>query len=176
MAHKIVMTLDPDSIQAAIDKLEEYKRGLNDKTEKLQQRIAKTIESHAQEGFNGAVVDDIYMVNHVPAEPRYAKVEVKAKEDGSEVVVHGTDAVFVEFGAGVYHNGSVGSSPNPNGQALGFTIGSYGAKGGQNSWAFNGEGGLTFTHGTPAAMPLYRATMEAAAQAPGIAKEVFERD
>ena len=33
---------------------------------------------------------------------------------------------YGEFGSGVYHNGSVGTSPNPYGDDLGLTIGSYG--------------------------------------------------
>ena len=173
MAHKkIQMTLTEESIQAAIDQLEEYKKRLNDKTQELQRKIAQTIAKHAQEGFAGAVVDDIYMVEHAPAEPKYASVDVEPSKDGSQVVAHGTDAVFVEFGAGVYHNGRVGESPNPWGEGK-FTIGSFGTKGDQNSWAFRGEGGLTFTHGTPAGMPMYKATMEAKAEAPSIAREVF---
>ena len=40
---KIQMTLDPDSIQAAIDKLEEYKRSLNDKAQQIRQKVAETI-------------------------------------------------------------------------------------------------------------------------------------
>ena len=172
---KIQMTLDPDSIQAAIDKLEEYKRSLNDKAQQIRQKVAETIAWSAESGFNGAVVDDILTVNGVPAAAREAHVTVDVNNQGDVTVViaHGQDAVFVEFGAGVYHNGSVGTSPNPYGQDLGFTIGSYGVHGKQNVWYYKSDEGLVRTHGTPAAMPMYDGVQLAVRQLESIAKEVF---
>ena len=81
--------------------------------------------------------------------------------------------MWVEFGAGVYHNGAVGSSPNPYGSELGFTIGSYGTNGARDIWGFYENGELVLTHGTPAAMPLFHAVQDTIDEIPSIAKEVF---
>lgn len=73
--------------------------------------------------------------------------------------LQGEQAVFVEFGAGVYYNGAAGSSPHPYGVELGYTIGDYGWGFGQfDEWGYtDANGKYRLTHGTPAAMPLYNA-------------------
>ena len=112
----------------------------------------------------------------VSGEKRYANVDVTVNEEGNATVViaSGNDAVFVEFGAGVYNNGSVGTSPHPKGAELGFTIGSFGKGNGRKDvWGYYGEGGLTLTHGTPASMPMYRGMREACDRLAEIAWEVF---
>lgn len=69
----------------------------------------------------------------------------------------GDQATFVEFGAGVHYNGNPLGSPHPWGVELGFTIGGYGMHQGLNDgWSYNGH----YTHGTPAAMPLFYASSE----------------
>jgi hypothetical protein len=104
-------------------------------------------------------------------------VDVVVEDNGNMtlVIANGTDAVFMEFGAGVYYNGAVGSSPNPLGAALGFTIGSYGfGQGKKEVWGYMGEDGrLHLTHGTPASMPLYRALQSVVNDIEQIAREVF---
>ena len=175
MRRKITMTLSEDSIQAAIDQLNAYKNKLNDKAKQLRDRVAQIIAQYAQNGFTGAVVDDIMSVNGVPGDPKTGSVNVDVQDNGdvSLVVAHGEDAVFIEFGAGVYHNGAVGSSPHPRGQELGFTIGSLGPKGERKTWGYWADGNLYLTHGTPAGKPMYDATIEATAQIAAIAQEVF---
>lgn len=62
-------------------------------------------------------------------------------EDESSVLViaHGQDAIFIEFGTGVYHNGL--GSPHPKGEELGMTIGSYGKHLGlRRTWSFERDG------------------------------------
>ena len=122
--------------------------------------------------FGNAVVDDV-----IHGSPRRPDVAVTVSERGSisVVVAEGEDAVWCEFGAGVYHNGSVGSSPNPFGNDLGFTIGSYGkGYGKKQAWGYYDENGdLVITRGTPASMPLYNAAQEVMRKAIEIAKEVF---
>ena len=78
----------------------------------------------------------------------------------------------------MYHNGSVGSSPNPYGNDLGFTIGSYGKGYGKGQvWGYytdpENKTGLVLTHGTPATMPMYNAAMGVMRKAVEIAKEVW---
>ena len=168
---KISFSLDSQSVVKAIAELDEYKREIEQKTEQLRQRIGMLIAWSATHGFSTAIVDDI-----VGGEKRYANVDVSVNEAGDITVVmaDGEDAVFVEFGAGVYNNGAVGTSPHPKGAELGFTIGSFGdGNGAKNVWGFPDGGSITLTHGTPAAMPMYRGVREACDQMAEIAREVF---
>lgn len=69
--------------------------------------------------------------------------------------LQGEQAVFVEFGAGVYYNGNPHGSPHPWGVELGFTIGDYGMHQGlKKAWVHDGH----LYKGTPAAMPLFHAS------------------
>ena len=168
---KITFTLDSHSVQQAIDEVRKYQRELTSKTEQLRQRIGMVIAWSASQGFSTSLVDDV-----LNGEKRFANVDVSVNEEGDTTVViaSGNDAVFVEFGAGVYNNGAVGSSPHPKGAELGFTIGSYGKGNGRKEvWGYYGQGGLTLTHGTPASMPMYRGMREACDQIAEIAREVF---
>lgn len=168
---RIRIGLDPDSVQSAIDELERYKGWLKNKTDLLRQRVGMLIAWSASRGFSQAVADDV-----VKGETRYAEVDVSVAEDGNVTVVMATgeDAVFIEFGAGVYYNGPVGSSPHPKGGELGFTIGGYGkGYGAKEVWGFYDGGHLVLTHGTPASMPMYRGLKEVCDRIGEIAREVF---
>lgn len=104
------------------------------------------------------------------------RVDVSVDNRGSVTVViaSGGDAVWVEFGAGVYHNGSPGSSPHPHGAELGMTIGGFGkGNGKKETWGFYEEGELKLTHGTPAVMPMARAVTTVCNEISQIAREVF---
>lgn len=174
---KIDMSLSPSSIQKVIDQLKAYSVGLEEKAARLRQRIAEEIQWSASAGFSTSIASDIY----TGGTPRVADVTVDIQDDGEVTVViaSGEDAVFVEFGAGVYYNGAVGSSLHPQGQELGFTIGSYGkGKGKYNSWALpeSSAGTVIRTHGTPATMPMYYGYREAVSIIADLAREVFNGD
>lgn len=113
--------------------------------------------------------------NYCPENCRWVTIDVqnKNKRHVSIIVADGKDAVWVEFGAGVYHNGSVGSSPHPKGVELGYTIGSYGKGYGKGrAWGYYDESGvLHITRGTPATMPMYNATKSIIDKAVSIARE-----
>ncbi len=160
-------------IEAALRRVEEFKTELKQKCERLEARLAEEVASIARQGFNSAGVDDL-----VSGGVRPASVTVTANADGiGAVVAFGADAIWVEFGAGVFHNGSVGDSPHPQGAELGMTIGGYGqGRGGkQEMWLYKDEssGELRWTHGTPTQMPMYRAAQEIATRFEPIVKEVF---
>lgn len=126
MGKKVIrIRLSEKDIDRAIKELEQYKLEIIRKTELLRKKIAERIGTLAQSGFNGAVVDDL---TDESGGARRAEVQVSIdeRENVSVVIAAGEDAVWVEFGAGVYHNGSAGSSPHPKGAELGFTIGGYG--------------------------------------------------
>lgn len=172
MAKKVIsFTLDPNSIDKAIREVQQYKADITRKMKLLQNRVSTLIAWRASQGFSSALVSDI-----ISGEKRFGSVDVQVDERGDITVIlaMGEDAAFIEFGAGVYYNGSVGSSPHPKGGELGMTIGSYGkGYGAKNVWGFYEDGELKLTHGTPAAMPMYNAVKEVCADIANIAKEVF---
>lgn len=173
MGNKVIsVSLSESGIEKAIQELLAYKQEIIRKTELLRQKVAARLADEARSGFNGAIVDDLTGKNS----PRLADVNVSVddRDNVSVVVAEGEDAVWVEFGAGVYHNGSVGSSPHPKGAELGFTIGGYGKGNGKKEiWGFYEDGELRLTHGTPARMPMSQAMNTIINDIVLIAREVF---
>lgn len=167
---------DPASIDAAVREINDYKRFVVSKCEELRKRVAFLIATNARDIFSNAVADDLVTEGYV-----IGGVDVTVQHEGDNVTVviaSGKDAVFMEFGAGVYHNGAVGSSPNPLGAALGYTIGSFGKGNGRKEvWGYRGEDGeIHLTHGVPASMPMYRSMKAVADNIAKIAREVFASD
>ena len=163
----------PSSIDAAIIELDDYIRHVEYKTDELRERVAYFIAKDASAVFNTAIAEDDMHEGVITG-----SVDVTVENQGDNltlVIANGTDAVFMEFGAGVYYNGAVGSSPNPWGADLGFTIGSYGKGNGRKEvWAYyDGDGNIHLTHGTPASMPLYKAVQSVSKYIVNIAREVF---
>lgn len=176
MSKKIIsLSLSTKDINRAIKELEKYKQDFVKKVDLFRKRFAEEIATLAQSGFDSSGVDD-----NLKGGTRPADVSVSVSDNGniSIVIADGKDAVWCEFGAGVYYNGAVGSSPNPYGSEKGLTIGSYGkGHGAQTVWGYYTDPGdkstLVLTHGTQATMPMYRAVQEVVPRAVQIAKEVF---
>lgn len=174
--------LDEKSIDVAISQLRNAK-WIERKADELRRRIAEMIRDEASPAFEAAVADDL--IGYI--ETYRGKVETEAPKIGgvnvrvehgdhvSIVITDGKDAAFMEFGAGVYHNGPVGTSPNPLADEIGYWIGSYGkGNGAKQVWGYKGDDGyIHLTHGVPASMPLYRAIMAARERFEEIAREVF---
>lgn len=176
----IKMSLDPKDIDQAIKEIKEFKQDFLKKVDIFRQKVAEEIATNAQALFNSSTIEDVIGGDENRATPRKAEVDVSVKDSGniSVVIADGEDAIWCEFGAGVYHNGSAGSSPNPWGGELGYVIGGYGkGKGTRSAWGFyvdpDSKSGLTITRGTPATMPLYRSAERVAGLVTKIAKEVF---
>ena len=164
---------DPTSIDAAVQEIKAYSQWVQRKTDELRERIAYFIAKDASAVFNTAVAEDDMREGVIIGN---VEVSVEPQGDNTTVIIaSGKDAVFMEFGAGVYYNGAVGSSPNPLGAGLGFTIGSYGKGNGRKEvWAYDGgDGQIHLTHGTPASMPLYKAVQSVSRDIVRIAREVF---
>lgn len=174
MGKKVIrISLSEKDIDRAIKELEQYKQEIIRKTELLRVKVAERIAALAQSGFNGAIVDDLTGESG-GARKADVQVSIDERENVSVVIAAGEDAVWAEFGAGVYHNGSVGSSPHPKGQELGLTIGGYGkGMGKRQVWGFYEDGELKLTHGAPATMPMYNAMKIVCDEIVAIAKEVF---
>lgn len=171
---RVSMTLDGKSIDSAIAYLKAYSDGLEAKAERLRQLVAERVAWTASAGFDTALVTDIF----TGQEPPMSNVTVTVTDMGDVtlVIADGEEAVFIEFGAGVYYNGAAGASPHPDGQELGFTIGSYGkGQGRKNVWALPGSthSAPILTHGTPAAMPMYHGVQDALSVIEDLAREVF---
>ena len=163
--------LSEKEIDRALRELTDYKQEIIQKAELLRDKVAERLAEEAKTGFSGAVVDDL-----VKGGQKFAQVDVSVDSRGSVTVVvaSGEDAVWVEFGAGVYHNGSPGSSPHPNGAELGMTIGGFGKGNGKKKvWGYYEDGELKLTRGTPARMPMARAVTTVCNDIKEIAKEVF---
>ena len=171
VAKTIAFELSDKGIGDAIKELRLYRMDLERKTKELQKRIAERISQEALANFAGAVCDDL-----VRGGTRSASVSISVEtgETTSVVIASGADAVFCEFGAGVYYNGAAGSSPHPKGAELGLTIGSYGkGHGARRVWGYFEGDSLVLTRGTPASMPMYTAFQAVCAEIYTIAKEVF---
>lgn len=167
--------LNESEINEAIREINKFKQEFQRKVDLCRTRIAEEIANQASFNFDSSVMDDV-----INGSPRKPDVTVTFSDNGkiAVVVADGEDAVWCEFGAGVYHNGSVGSSPNPYGNDLGFTIGSYGeGHGKQQAWGYyadpDNKDSLVITRGTPASMPMYNAAQEVMRKSIGIAREVF---
>lgn len=170
---KIVsINLTESDIDKALKELEDYKKEVVRKTELLRQKLAERLTEEAQQGFNGAISDNRIMDEQDVSLSANVTVTSSDKGDVSIVIASGEDAVWVEFGAGVYYNGSAGSSPNPYGAELGLTIGGYGTNGTKKTWGFYENGKLILTHGTPAKMPMANAITSVLNDIAAIAKEV----
>lgn len=174
MGKKIIrVKMDDKSINDAIQELKEYKSEFLKKVEEYRLRVANEIANIASLKFASATME--HSVNGTYQKPN-VQVHVDNRGAIAVVVADGEDAVWCEFGAGVYYNGSVGSSPNPYAKGLGFTIGSYGKGYGKGkAWGYYDDTGeLVITRGTPATMPMYNSAKEVAKKAITIAREVWK--
>lgn len=166
---KIQTTLG--TLSAAIRQIDDYKRDLDRKIDLLAERLAVEVGFIASHLFSEAAVN-----LHPNGDVDRADVKVTVDTDNKIKVVfaEGKEAVFVEFGAGVYSNAK--PSPHPKGEELGFTIGSYGkGRGNRLVWGYPGPNGkAVLTRGTPAAMPMYRAAENVRDRIIEIAREVFK--
>lgn len=177
MSKKVIrFALGAKDIDRAIREIEQFKVEFQKKVDTYRKRIADEIAVNALANFGSSLMDDV-----LGGSPRKPDVKVSVSDRGSiaVIVADGEDAVWCEFGAGVYHNGAVGSSPNPYAQDLGFTIGNYGKGYGKKQvWGYytdpDTKTGLVLTRGTPASMPMYNAAQEVMRKAVEIAKEVFQ--
>ena len=172
MGKKLIsITLSENEIDNAIKELQNYKQDFIKKVKLFQQKVSEYVANEVQQGFSNALSDDI-----IKGSKKYADVKVTIENNNeiTLIIAEGEDVIWVEFGAGVYHNSSLGSSPHPNGVELGFTIGSYGKGNGKKSiWGFYEDGELKLTRGTPAKMPMANAITSVCNDITKIAQEVF---
>ena len=169
MSRKISIRLEEKSIQKAIDELKRYKADVKRKNEEFVQKLAELGIPIIDQNIASAAGDSDKSHN--------TSIKVHSFGDYSQAVltVEGKSILWIEFGAGKYYNGHVGSSPHPKGQEFGYTIGSYGKGQGKNDyWFYYADSGESvMSHGTEATMPVYRASVEITQNIRRIAREVF---
>lgn len=170
--------LSVSSIRNLQKELEKYRDSLTYKCELLVKRLAEAgipviDENMAKAAFT---VDEKGIQSGTdPQHYTYVKINTFGSYARADLIVEGKELLFIEFGAGVYYNGTAGTSPHPKGGEFGYTIGSYGnGHGKQKVWGYYaGSGELILTHGVEATMPMYKASFEIAQNVVKIAKEVF---
>ena len=164
MSKKVIKcTLDKQDIDRAIRELKAYKQEFLKKEKRLLEGLANIGIKEASVRFTTAMYDGTNDVS----------VTLDENNRGYVIVAEGEAVAFIEFGAGVYHNGS---EPYPNPRPSGIVgIGEYGkGKGKQKAWGYKNENDeLVITRGNPAAMPMWYASEEIKNSVLKVAREVF---
>lgn len=142
--------------------------------EELRNRIDANLGMTAIQVSSSKIIHGEQVPYYEYRAPEYS-VSMELVGNSINVVISGQDAIWVEFGTGVATNTPVGTSPNPWGAMLGFTIGSYGkGNGAKNAWGYyNADGTVNITFGTNAQMPIYNACKDVVAMYPALVREVF---
>lgn len=163
VSKSIKMTLSTSSIKNAISELKAFRASLEQKKNKLLEELANIGVREASVRFTTAMYDGV----------NDSSVTLKTINNGYAILAEGHAVAFIEFGAGVYHN-PVEPYPNPRPDGI-VGIGEYGlGHGKRNTWVFRDEAGeKIFTHGNPAAMPMWYAGEEMRNKITQIAEEVF---
>lgn len=160
--------------------MQAYQDSINQKLEEVVREIAKVgLEVVEREISKASFTYDEKGIESGSDTEHNSQIKVTSLRGyaHADLIVEGRELLFIEFGSGVYYNGSVGSSPHPKGEEFGFLIGSYGqGHGAQKVWGYyNDSGDLVLTHGTRATMPMYNAFLKMYEEAPKIVKRVFGR-
>lgn len=150
---------DRASINRAVNRLEKIKQRLENMDVYLQ-RLADIGVTVAQEAFIGAMTN--------PDFTEGVEVEAIPTDDGISIVASGNEVAFIEFGTGVFYNGSE-SYPGTRPSGI-VGIGEYGYGQGKNEKWWTGD---HMTHGHYRSAGMYMAQRKMAEQAVEIIKEIF---
>ena len=168
--HVVKFELSVSSVENALKELERYSKRFMVAADIFAMKLATLGVKQIDETIAGnSAHDENASMEHSTT---YRRVEGSGTHVVYEVVLFGSQVLFIEFGAGVYWNDhALHSSIHPKGAELGYTIGDYGmGQGAKNVWAYR-EGGEWFaTTGQraacaiPAAMNMMRQNILNAAQ------------
>lgn len=156
-------------LDKAIAELKAYKSSLLERCNRAQRAIAQLVRDTAQQGFDTAAVNG----GHTPAP---TNVTVLPDSSGPTVVIaEGDQAMFIEFGAGVYYNGTGIPYRENRAEFPGYEMGSYGMHNGlKDHWRYKGDDGKWhMTHGTIMQSPMYNAVISALPEIAGIIRSEF---
>lgn len=164
-----VEILDRESVAHAIRELKAVKLEWQRKADLCSEMIAAAITDEINKNLQEiTMTDDLKDIKTHQATPR--RQPMAAECSGNRIYIQGTDIVFVEFGAGIYHNASV---DNPLSEAVNFDtdIGSFGNGQGNKKYWFVAHNLISC--GTPAYMPIHNAIETIKPQIPTLCRGVF---
>ena len=170
--------LSANSLRKAAKQVERYQLQVSLKNKELVRELTK---KGIEEAGNHLTFKGDSTPPTIPTTNPHVRMGKSEGQMYAAVRLKGKDVAFVEFGAGIHYNTPVGTSPNPYGVELGYTIGSYSELGGngysqgQNEfWGYEDENGVFVTsYGTEAAMPLFHASEKVKECYADVAKSVF---
>ena len=173
------------SIDLSLKGIQDLKQYLLDYADNLKNKLDKFVYELAQEGIpviENNMAESSYTYDEKGIQSgsdtthrTYVKLNSFGNYAKATLIVEGKELLFIEFGAGVYHNIEAGTSPHPLGAQYGFLIGSYGqGHGAQQVWGYYADSGeLMLTRGTKATMPVYKADLAIRNAVVSVAKRVF---
>ena len=171
---QIAISLSHKSLESTIERLEKERA-------RIRERTKQYLDVLSDVGIKAtrARVDSISPF-YKGEDISVSKGIIEETEEGFQAVIYmsGEQAIFIEFGSGVVHNGPIGTSPHPKGEELGFTIGSYNPEspnaGSSDGWWYKDKWGeWQHTLGTPSYAPLFNGSKEMIQRASEIAESVF---
>lgn len=159
----IKVELTPSSIDKAIKELEMYSKNLQEKANRICERLATLGATGASLGFAGS----IYVSD------KNFNITVEEADGGYRILANGESVMFLEFGAGVRYGYG-----HPQADEFGFGPGTYNPTSDNwNSpygWYYpKAAGGSGHTYGNPPNMPMYNAAKEIRKEVERVAREVF---
>jgi len=160
---KIRMTLSEESIDSAIQELEDYAKSLDQKAQELCKRLADMGALYAEWNFSGVLY---------AGEIDY-KISVDKIDDHSYMIrANGESVLFMEFGAGVRYGYG-----HPKAAELGMGPGTYNPSSdtwkSPSGWWFPQGGTTIHTYGNAPGMPMYNAAKDLQREILEVAREVF---
>lgn len=173
----IVITLSQKSVENAIKRVQQYQLRFQHKLRKFVKELANvgiavvdTNMIEAQYTFDGKIRSGSDTSHNA-----YVELNSNGSTAEAKLIVQGKELLFIEFGAGVYYNGTAGASPHPKGEEFGFLIGSYGKGNGQKKvWGYYDENSqLVLTRGVKATMPVLKAEQKIIEDYKNVVKKVF---
>lgn len=167
--------MDSNSIKQALAEIREieteWKKKANNAAKEVCREIAEQIRANLE--YIPYTDDMINVATHeiIQNKDTLGVWNLTETNNGCMVSITGKDIVFVEFGAGIYHNSN--GNDNPLAESVSFEtgIGSYGKGQGSQPYWFVAHN--LISRGTPMYMPIYRAILAVKPEIPTIVKRVF---
>ncbi len=162
--------LDKDGLNKAIAELNAIRAEWRRKADLCCETIAAMLADKISENLSQIPYsDDLIDIGSHTETPRFAMLGAEAR--GNTVRIGGEEIVFVEFGAGIYHNGNGVDNPLSSKVTFETAIGSYGNGNGNKPYWFIAHN--LISRGTPAFMPINNAIEAIKPEIPTIVRQVF---
>ena len=148
-------------VKLSLASLEEAQRQLKEYQESINKKLEQFVRVLANDGVSVVRAQLAQMEGDSNYDGFGAEVDANGDIVKAYVYLHGHDAIFIEFGAGIYYNNG---NNHPLAAELGYSIGSYPSESGYNRainpgywWYKNEYGHLSLSLGTKSVRPVYEA-------------------